>query len=266
MNSTELPIPVLAYHAIEDHPVLDITTVTTTRFSRQLQSWQQQGVQPVSLQDYLQRQGQQRQGEKLLLLTFDDGYTSLLENALPLLERYHYPAVLFPVIGYAGRDNDWDPARFGHRRRHLDLQQLVAIAGRGFAIGNHGFTHCDGSRLSDELLEKEWSRAHQILSERGLAPVAAAWTFGRAEAVARDLLEASGYQVAFALAAGDSWPWLVPRLACYRYSRFPFSYERMQSLYSGKRLLQRIPTTCNQLTGLFQRHCQKMLEEEEMAD
>ncbi len=266
MNRTELHIPVLAYHAVEDQPAFDITTISTSRFRKQLLNWQQQGVQPVSLEQYLQRQGRQQQGEKLLLLTFDDGYASLLENVLPHLEKLQYPAVLFPVIGYAGRDNDWDAARFGRRRRHLDLQQLEAIAGRGFAIGNHGLTHCDSSRLSEELQRVEWNRAHRLLLERGIASAAAAWTFGRATAFARDLLEASGYQVAFALAGGGSWPWRVPRLACYRYSQFPFDYERMLRLYSGKRLLQRVPTICNQLTGLFQRHCQKMLEEEESAD
>jgi hypothetical protein len=120
--------------------------------------------------------------------------------------------------------------------------------------------------LSDKLLVEEWRRAHQILVERGIVPVAAAWTFGRSTAVARDLLEASGYKIAFAMAAGNGWPWLIPRLACYRFSRFPLNYDRMQRIYSGKRRLQRMATFCNQLTGLFQRDCQKTLEEEETAD
>ena len=35
-----------------------------------------------------------------VLLTFDDGYRDNLENALPILRRHGYPAVLFVPIGF----------------------------------------------------------------------------------------------------------------------------------------------------------------------
>ena len=35
-----------------------------------------------------------------MLITFDDGYRDNLENALPVLQRHGYPAVIFVPIGY----------------------------------------------------------------------------------------------------------------------------------------------------------------------
>ncbi|MBC8478543.1 polysaccharide deacetylase family protein [bacterium] len=247
------PIPVLVYHAVEQRLTPDITTVSPTRLHRQLRSWKQQRVTLINLEQYIRQQGSQQPDERLLLLTFDDGYASLLSEVIPLLKEFHFPAVVFPVVGYAGGENDWDPARFGCRRRHLDLSQLAELSENDIAIGNHSLLHRDSSRLTITQLAKEWLTAHQRLSDCGLAPVAAAWPFGRTSSAACATLEEQGYQVAFSLAAGTGWPWQVPRLTCYRFSRSPLVYEKLLLDYSGKRLLQRFPAECNRLSVLFQR-------------
>jgi peptidoglycan/xylan/chitin deacetylase (PgdA/CDA1 family) len=41
-------------------------------------------------------------------VTFDDGYLDILENALPILERFEVPAVVYVVAGYLGRHPWWD--------------------------------------------------------------------------------------------------------------------------------------------------------------
>ncbi len=261
----DLPLPVVVYHAVERRLTPDITTVSPQRFRRQLLAWRRQQVQCITLEAYLERRGRLQPGERLLLLTFDDGYQSLEEEALPLLEQLNYPAVLFPVMGYCGAANSWDPARFGTRRRHFTGAQLVELAARGFDIGNHGLAHCEAGRLTPAQLAREWRASHQLLLDSGLTPRAAAWPFGRGKPAAARLLAELGYQAAFGLAAADSWPWAVPRLPIYRCSRV-VDYAELVRRYRSKRLLQRLPGVCNRLSGLFQRRAQKMLGEEKGAD
>lgn len=43
---------------------------------------------------------------KAVLLTFDDGYQGIYHYALPLTERYHFPAVLFMITGFLSRYPD----------------------------------------------------------------------------------------------------------------------------------------------------------------
>src|SRR5918999_4199888 len=91
---------VLMYHKVNDlwpNP----TTVPTAVFEEQMALLRKLGYTPVSLDavsDHFLR------GVPLppraVLLTFDDGYRDNLENALPILRRFGYPAVLFVPIGY----------------------------------------------------------------------------------------------------------------------------------------------------------------------
>ena len=56
--------------------------------------------------------------EKAVLITFDDGYRDTLENALPVLQKHGYPAVIFVPVAYM-EDDDAAAARDAPRRaRH----------------------------------------------------------------------------------------------------------------------------------------------------
>src|SRR4051812_41291799 len=42
-----------------------------------------------------------------IALTFDDGFRSFLQHGLPILERRRFPATVFVVSGFCGRNNRW---------------------------------------------------------------------------------------------------------------------------------------------------------------
>ena len=113
-------VPVLMYHHfIQDGPSGADTVVTAQRFEEQIRALRDAGytaVTPQQVVGYVD--GAQTLPEKPILITMDDGYTSNLEIAAPILERYGMKATIF-VIGinvgetaYPHTGQVLDPPRF----------------------------------------------------------------------------------------------------------------------------------------------------------
>lgn len=113
-------VPVLMYHHfIQDGPSEADTVVTAQRFEEQMRALRDGGytaVTPQQIIDYVE--GREKLPEKPILITVDDGYTSNLDIAAPILERYGMKATIF-VIGinvgqtvYPHTGQALDPPRF----------------------------------------------------------------------------------------------------------------------------------------------------------
>ncbi len=96
---------VLCYHDIRDNlrstfaTMPESTALDTADFINQLNWLQENGYQPVSLQQIVDaRAGRGKLPEKAVLLTFDDGYRSVYTRVFPLLKQFNFPAVV-AVVG-----------------------------------------------------------------------------------------------------------------------------------------------------------------------
>jgi peptidoglycan/xylan/chitin deacetylase (PgdA/CDA1 family) len=157
-------VAILGYHKVGPPPPDGWETwfhIPEATFAAQLAVLRSAGWQPVDLSTFLRGLAEpERLPERAALITFDDGYSSVREVALPLLESFGYPAVLFMPTDFVGRTNlfdlesepeeplcDWD-----------DLRELVR---RGFAVQSHGASHRAFSELAptDRALEIERSKA-----------------------------------------------------------------------------------------------------------
>jgi peptidoglycan/xylan/chitin deacetylase (PgdA/CDA1 family) len=125
------------------------------------------------------------------LLTFDGGYRSQLDNALPVLETFGWSATFFPMS--AGLDE-----------AEISGGELAALAARGHMIGFHTHTHPDLTALSPEDLEREVGESKRVLEDVIGRPVTAfCYPEGlrspRVAAAVRD----AGFEVAFTIDLGD---------------------------------------------------------------
>ena len=78
------------------------------------------------------------QADRLVAITFDDGYRDNLTVALPLLEKFGLPMTLFVTAGFVGREG------------YLSKEELREISKHPLVtIGAHGLSHRDFTRLSD---------------------------------------------------------------------------------------------------------------------
>ena len=97
-------LSILMYHKVNDLPD-NPTTVPIAVFDEQLERLAELGYNVVDLEAVLDHYTVGTPlPEKAVLITFDDGYRDVLDNALPVLQRHGYPAVIFIPVAYMEDD------------------------------------------------------------------------------------------------------------------------------------------------------------------
>jgi len=188
---------ILMYHGVADvaeDP--NQLCVTPGRFAEQMTSLQRLGLRGVgigSLVDAM-RAGRQR---GLVGITFDDGYVSVLEAALPELKRRGFTASVFIISGRLGGSNEWDE---GPSWPLLSGNQVRELAAAGIEIGSHSTTHIRLAGLEAGQLETEVSGSRASLGELMGAPARGfAYPYGSMDAAARRAVHDAGYDYACAV-------------------------------------------------------------------
>jgi peptidoglycan/xylan/chitin deacetylase (PgdA/CDA1 family) len=143
--------PILLYHHLAEAGTrpCDSFAVPVDCFEGQMR-WLVERYQVVTVAELVARLDGDG-GRKLVAVTFDDGYQSVVTRALPILRALAIPATLFLGTGNLNRP---PPAL-----RDDDVRRL---RDGGFEIGSHTVTHPDLRRLDDAALGRELvaSRAH----------------------------------------------------------------------------------------------------------
>jgi len=142
------------------------------------------------------------EGNRHLLLTFDDGGRSALEAA-DILESRDWVGHFFIVTGLL------DTARFLSKAGVRELYE------RGHLIGSHSHTHPDVFlRLSPAQMDFEWRCSRAILEEAIGAPiVAAAIPGGHGNLATEQTAAAAGYAFLFT-SRPRSVPWRTDGMLC----------------------------------------------------
>lgn len=212
---------VLCYHAIEDQsadPVLAPYGVPPASFANQLDSFARRGfnfVSPAQVAAFLDHDSPLPR--RPILLTFDDGYESLLETARDILQPRGIPALVFAVTAMKTATNEWD-LPYGARRLNLlkpdQLRDLTALA---VEVGSHSRTHRELPSMADPEKEQELAGSADDLIALGLPrPRFLAYPFGAVDEASRSAARDAGYLAAFSCRAAwmdrDSDRYALPRI------------------------------------------------------
>jgi peptidoglycan/xylan/chitin deacetylase (PgdA/CDA1 family) len=231
---------VLMYHKVND---VDGNTVTVPigQFDEQMAQIGELGYTVVSLDDviahYVERRPLPRQS---VLITFDDGYLDNLENALPILHRHGYPAVLFAPIGYLGGGrplpHDEHLAARGIVNRTLDWSQLAELERGGIRVESHGIGHRPLADLEVDEAAREITLSKLRLEDALGRPVRAFSYVKGSEAHYRpvhlSLIRQAGYDVAFTSISGGNGLHTDP-LQLHRYNVEPYPPRTFELVLSG---------------------------------
>ncbi len=183
---------ILMYHHI-DRETPRSTSVTPERFSAHLDYLAQEGFMIRPLLEVLEavRTGSEL-AEKTVVLTFDDGYVSVLTNALPLLRALDWPFTVFVSTDYVDKDYS----------AYLDWDQLRRLADNGGTIGNHTRTHGHLVHRTDDESAQAWQQrvrdeiigaGERIRSELGDAAIPVlAYPYGEYDASVREIAQQLG--------------------------------------------------------------------------
>lgn len=210
LRVSEKSLRVLCFHDLiqDDHRFFDRASIhncTVTQFRKYCRHLVSEGYQSWTLSDVCL--GRDAMAAKAVALTFDDGYRSLLDMGVPLLETLRMPAGLFLSGGLVGRGPKY--------ATWAEVRQLV---GSGLVtIGSHGVNHRDLTAASDRELAYEVNASRELLQERiGTAVATFAYPYGRFDRRVRAAVQRAGYTRAFTTKPGTvhggTDPWLTPRV------------------------------------------------------
>jgi peptidoglycan/xylan/chitin deacetylase (PgdA/CDA1 family) len=194
---------VLAYHALSPAWPAALS-IPPQRFEEQLRILAERGYESVTFGEAVAG----RRGGKLVAITFDDGFRSVIDRALPILTRFGFVATAFVPTAYIGRPepNDWPNVNrwiggsYEPELEPMGWPDLAALADAGWEIGSHTCTHPDLTSLDDQELGEELvtSRRH-CERELGVACHSIAYPYGAVDARVTAAAARAGYTAGAAL-------------------------------------------------------------------
>jgi len=192
-SSRPSEVPILTFHKVDSRFEWGVTRIAPGGFKKVLTYLKDAGYQTVPLASLLDPAA--ALPGKPVVITFDDSYESLYDNALPVLREFGFSATIFVVTGYVGELNHWDVNLGWIHFRHLSWSQLKAFRDASFEIESHTVHHPDLTRISDSRLESEMADSKKSIEDRtGTRVRFISFPFGRYNARVLDLMRKCGYE------------------------------------------------------------------------
>jgi len=205
-----LRVPILMYHDVGNAQLG--LSVDADQFGRQMKWLAKAGFQGLALQQLFQPGISRR---RRVVITFDDGFAGVYEQAAPILARLGFHATVFAVPDFA------DSGDTPYGLRPLDWGQLRELPRLGLEIGSHTCSHISLLSLAPEACLDELQRSKQRLENEAHGPVCSfAYPYGHVGGEARQLVRQAGYTAACAVKLGrglreDRWALQRIQVTCH---------------------------------------------------
>ena len=191
-------VTILCYHAVGDCSRADDPYdlyISTEVFAEQMR-YLAANRTVVSLEEALS--SDTSNSRSVVAITFDDGYRSVLRNAVPILMRHSFPSTMFVPTAYVGGINTWAaaPGDFGI----MDEAELRSLAEAGMTVESHGHSHIDfsscGTAEAASDLRTSIAELERIL---GWRPEFLAYPYGSTSPSSQVVVRDAGFRAAFTL-------------------------------------------------------------------
>ena len=240
--AAERTLPILMYHSISEDRQPELSpyyrTVTTPqRFAEQMRWIKARGWRGVSLADGLRALNGfsgEAAPEKLVAVTFDDGFDDFRTAAAPVLRACGFGATMFLPTVFISEGGS--PRRFCGRDC-LNWTEVRRLHEAGFEFGSHTFSH---PRLADLLwreIETEIALSKaEIEAHLSSAVTSFSYPFSFPQADAafcrglRETLRRAGYHACVTTEIGCAAPGDDP----YRLRRLPVNDDDDPALFAAK--------------------------------
>ena len=206
-----LPL-IMMYHSVGTHQHdPNNLVVTPERFEEQMATLKRRGLRGVSVAELLAARAAGSSTRKMVGLTFDDGYTDVVENALPILQSFGFSGTYYVLAGRIGGKNEWDE---GTPWPLVDEAGIRRWADAGFEIGSHGTMHVALEGAKPDVLRSEIADSREKLSGLLGKPVGGyCYAYGSMDSTARTAVAEAGYDYACAVVSRLSFgPQALPRI------------------------------------------------------
>ena len=202
--STARPL-ILAYHAISS--TWQSTLATPLAVLRgHLELLNRRGYVGLTLADCERRRHNGRLPPKTVVVTFDDGFRSVLK-AKSVMDEYDFPGTVFVVTDFVGSTRPlswpgierWTQGPTAREMTALKWSDLETLRTGGWEVGSHTDHHPLLVALSDAQLEHELASSRALLIDRLGVCETVAYPYGIADDRVVSMTKAAGYMAACTL-------------------------------------------------------------------
>ncbi|MGB6137130.1 MAG: polysaccharide deacetylase family protein [Shewanella sp.] len=185
-------VVILQYHHVSDSTPAS-TSVTPEQFAEQMQYLAENNFTVMPLTDAVDAiKNNTSIANNSIVITFDDGYQSIIQNAAPILASHNFPFTVFvspaPIIaGYDGM---------------MSWQDIKALAEQGATIANHSWGHEHLIRRLPKETASQWhdrvennilSTEAELLKHTGQSVKFLAYPYGEYTAALEAILVKHGF-------------------------------------------------------------------------
>jgi peptidoglycan/xylan/chitin deacetylase (PgdA/CDA1 family) len=155
-------------------------------------------------------------------MTFDDGFTGVLEHALPVIRQYRLPVTVFLVaqtLTDEGLPVHWVRTPPAWTIETLTRDQVLELRDAGVDLQSHSWAHRDLPDLGYDACVDDLRQSRELLEDLlGDRVTHLAYPRGLHDAQVRRAAEQAGYSHAYSLPEGREsvGPYAVPRVGINR--------------------------------------------------
>ncbi len=188
-------IPILTYHKISYQKEFGLTTIKPDIFKLQLNILKNH---KYYIRTFTELDGQHStEAEQQAILTFDDGYESVYQNAFPIMQELKIRGVIFIITDYINKKNEWESYPLLRKFTHLNKDQINELHQAGFEIGSHSRRHLYLSNKPDRILKSEIEDSKKIIEDIiGSEVISFCYPFGRYNQRVVEYVRTAGYKYA----------------------------------------------------------------------
>jgi peptidoglycan/xylan/chitin deacetylase (PgdA/CDA1 family) len=216
---------VLCYHAVSPAWPAPLS-VTPEQLESQLRLLRTRGYRGAGFSELTRAEP----GSRLVAVTFDDAFKSVLTLADPILSRLGFVGTLFVPTDFPDRDgplawpgiDHWLGGEFEPELAHLSWGEIEGMAARGWEIGSHTRSHPHLTELADDRLDEELGGSRRVCEERlGASCTSLAYPYGDFDRRVVAAAGRAGYECACTLPRRlhPAEPLAWPRIGVYNGDR-----------------------------------------------
>ena len=221
-----LSLPILTFHDINPRP--SVISFPPQVFDRGLAHLHASGYRTLSLVEITNLLCKKEPfPPRSIIITFDDGYSSVYEEAFPVLKRYGMSATVFLTVGKSNATNLNGSLPSLEGRSMLSWRRIREMLKHGIVFGAHTLTHPDLTHLPLDRTKQEIIISKDIIENAlGTSVSSFAYPYGRYNEFVREIVKQN-----FTCACSDKLGLITTGSDLYTLERVDAYYLRTYRLF-----------------------------------
>jgi peptidoglycan/xylan/chitin deacetylase (PgdA/CDA1 family) len=190
-------VPVLLYHSVDTSG--SVISISPREFRVHMTHLKQNGYQTITLQSYVNYLNKgEKPSDKMVVLTFDDGFKNNYAEVLPILLEYGFTGTVFVSTDFVGKTCTWEKSRSIPDLPMLSWDEIREMRDFGIEFGSHSCSHKYLTRLSLDEIRTELRESKLIIEGEIKRPVRFfCHPYGDVSKDTQRIAKESGYAAAF---------------------------------------------------------------------